>query len=295
MKLFSSKKDDKLSNHSFLIEDNDLLNDLVGKKGTSLFMGKYALNEVEGVLRKRNFYREAQKRSLWPLKYLMDSSNFPPLQRLQIFYKSEDPEHLIVDLKIREGHLRIKNPDVVVHPFPEANYLILEWLTLQNPLQRFVPQRTPLPGQKYPGLGIGHKLMDLFAYLARINGNDGILAFPAYFHNALLFSRGFQFLNPFKEGEMRAVRASFPKVPFKELAWIVYLNCVVEEGRGIYEWKAEEQIHPLSRHLRRYFESAEYKNAVKKAARAKIYTIDWEKFSRTKKAKLEDRDWLESV
>ena len=286
MKLFSSKKEEIRSTPPFLIEGDDLMGDLAGKKGTSLFLGKHSIQEVETVLRKRNFYREAKKRNLWPLEYTMDSSNFPPLQRLQIFYQTKQPDNLVVDLKIREGRLRMNNPDVLVQPLPESNYLVLEWLTIQNPLQRFGSNRTPLPGQKSPGMGLGHKVIDLFVYLSRINRNDGILAFPAYLHNALLFSRAFHFLNPDKEAEVRAVRTSFPEVTFKELAWIVHLDCVVEEGKGFYKWKAEEQVYPLSRPIKLYFESSEYRTAIKQSAMTKKFSIDSEKYSRKKEEML---------
>ena len=284
MKLFLPKKDEIKSPKAFFLEEDDLLGDLTEKKGTSLFLGKYAMHEVESVLRKRNFYREAKKRDLWPLMHRMDSSHFPPLQRLLVYYQKEDPDHIIADLKIREGHCRVKDPASLIRPFPDSKFLILEWLTLQNPNMEFARDRSPLPGQKHPGLGLGHKIIDLFIYLARINRNDGILAFPAYFHNALLFSRRFQFLNPDKRGEVQAIRKAFHHVPFKKLAWIVHTNCLIEEGKGTYEWKAEEQVCPISTPLKRYFESHEYKSRLKQVLRDKKFTINWEKFSRVWKS-----------
>jgi hypothetical protein len=294
MKLFSSKKENVRNPRPFLLEEEDLLGDLTEKRGTSLFLGKFAMHEVEAVLRRRNFYREAKKRLLWPLKFRMDSSAFPPLQRLQIFYQKEDPDSIVVDLKIREGRLRISDPDVLVSPFPESGYIILEWMTLQNPLKQFAPERTPLPGQKHPGLGLGSKVNDLFIHLARITKNGGLLAFPAYFHNALLFSRGFNFLNPAKAGEVAAVRASLPDVSFKELAWVVYLGCLKDESGNVYEWQAEEQIYPLSQDLKRYFESPAYKKAVREGSEAGRFFVDWDKYLEKKEDYLKNKLWLES-
>ena len=135
MKIFPSK-DRVLSKESFLLQEEDILSDLTGEKGSCLFLGRYALTEVEAVLRRRNFYKDAKKKKLWPLKFCMDVSEFP-LQRFQIFYQKEDPQNIVVDLKIREGTFQPKQKVSSLIPLPSFRFLILEWLTLQNPLQEF--------------------------------------------------------------------------------------------------------------------------------------------------------------
>ena len=273
MKIFPSKGQTR-SQQSLLIEEQDIHSDLMGDKGSSLFLGKYALSEVEAVLRKRNFYKEAQKRKLWPLAYHLDNSEFP-LQRFQIFYLKKDPENLIVDLKLRECSFRPK--DKLKYDISPGQYtfLFLEWLTLQNPLLDFSADRSPLPGQNHPGLNLGQKAMDVFVYLARLCKLDGILAYPAYFHNALLFSRRFYFLNPAKQAEVFAIRKSFPKVPFKDIAWIVHLECLRDKNKHIYKWEAEEQVYPLNEALKTYLGSKKYKEDVKRIQKNLSFSIDW--------------------
>jgi len=275
MKLFGSKRK-KPKIQSLLIEEKDILGNLSGDKGTSLFLGKYALKEVKAVLEKRNFLNDARKRNLWPLDFLMDSSEFP-LQKFQIFYSKKKPENLIVDLKIREGLFRPKER-TTDFPFEKYRFLILDWFTLQNPLKKSPEHSLLLPGQKYPGLSLGKKVVDVFVYLARLFKLDGVLAFPAYFHNAILFSRCFTFINPEKQGEIHAIRKSFRDVYFKQLAWIVHLNCLKEKGNKIYEWKAEEQLYPLNKILKNYFDSKEYKEKVDSSMKQNLkkYFIDWD-------------------
>lgn len=258
-----------------LIDEKDILSDLTGDKGSSLFLGKYAMNEVAAVLKKRNFFREAQKRNLWPLEFDLDSSEYP-LQRLQIFYKAKSPENMIVDLKIKEGAFRPKKSLASKIMLQEYKFLILEWLTLQNPLLSFSAERTPLPGQKYPGLGLGKKVVDIFIYLARITRQDGLLAFPAYFHNALLFTRYFNFISPEKQGEVQAIRKSFPEIPFKQLAWVVHLGCLKYREGKKYEWKAEEMVYPLNKPWKDYFDSKAYKGKVKESQRILGFEVDWD-------------------
>ena len=272
----------KLSSHSKsspIVKEIDIFSELVAKEGTSLFLGKYSTNEVVAILRKRNFFKEAKKRKLWPLDFELDSSEFPPLQRFQIFYRKKNPQNLIVDLKIREGKFRLKNKLALDFLLPDYDFLILEWLTLQNPLQSFSLKKSPLPGQNHPGLSLGRKVLDIFAYLARITKKDGLLAFPAYFHNALLFSRYFFFINPEKQGEAQAVREFFPDISFKNLAWIVHLNCLRKNSK-VYEWKAEEQVNPLSKTLKAYFGSKAYKEKVKESQKNLSFSIDWECYKR---------------
>lgn len=275
-------KESSFWQESSLIEEKEIFSDLVEKRGPSLFLGKYSMNEVIAVLIKRNFLNDARKRNLWPLEYELDSSEFP-LQRFQIFCKEKNPQNLIVDLKIREGKFKPKK-DFFVGDFPpEYKFLILEWLTLQNPLQSFTPEKPPLPGQIHPGLSLGKKVLDVFVYIARLTRNDGILAFPAYFHNALLFSRYFHFLNPEKQAEVIAIKRSTHDVNFKELAWIVYLECLRDKDNKIYEWKAEEQVYPLSKKLRSYFDSKMYKKHVKENKKNIYFSIDWDCYEKKHK------------
>ena len=263
-------------------ESDDILRGLAGFKGSTLFLGRYSVREVVAVLERRNFFKEAARRGFCPLDFELDSSAYP-LQRLQIFAGTKSPDTVIVDLKIRETEFRPRPPEPPLPGLPPLapfECLALEWLTLQNPLIGFSEHRPPLPGQAHPGLKLGHKVLDIFVYLARLLHKEALLAFPAYFHNALLFSRYFHFLNPHKEAEVMAIRHAFLHVPFKNLAWAVHLGCLRRSDGSTYEWTSEEQIHPLSRALRGYFDSRAYREAVKMFLQGGEYAIDWEAFER---------------
>jgi hypothetical protein len=262
-----------------LVREIDILSDLLEEKASSLFLGRFSMTEVRAVLGKKNFYREAKDRDLLPLAFDLDSSGYP-VQRLRIFHEEMNSENLIVDLKIREGRLSPKAYLNLPPEFFEHDYLILEWLTLQNPRLSFSERRPPLPGQQHPGLGLRKKVVDIFVYIARLLRKDGLLAFPAYFHNALLFSRFFSFLNPEKLAEVLAIKKTFPKIPFKHLAWIVYLNCLRQEDGRAYEWKAEEQVYPLRKEIRAYFESGVYKRRVKQSLKQLRFVIDWDGYEK---------------
>lgn len=262
-----------------LVGEGDIFNCLSADKSTSLFLGRYSMTEVKAVLGKRNFFRDAEKRGLWPLVFDLDCSEYP-VQRLRIFHEIKRADKVIVDLKIREGHLAPKDEFPLDPSFYAYNFLIFEWLTIQDPLHDFSEKRPPLPGQDHPGLGMGKKLVDLFAYLARLTRKDGLLAFPAYFHNALLFGRYFNFLSPEKAAEIRAIEKSFPKIAFKHLAWIVYLNCLKHADGRTYEWRAQEQVYPLTKPLAAHFDSRTYKERFKEHYGRLDFVIDWGGYER---------------
>lgn len=265
-----------------LVEEREIFSDLAVKKGSSLFLGRYSMKEVLAVLDKRSFFKEARKRFLWPLAFELDSSEYP-LQRLQIFLREAKPENTIVDIKLKEAEFVPKGALEGLPPMPPQKALAFEWLTLQNPVQKFSEHFTPLPGQALPGLSLGPKVLHLFMYVGRVARKDCLLAYPAYFHNALLFSRYFRFWNPGKEGEVLAIRSLFSHSPLKQLAWVVHLNCLKGADGTPYEWTAEEQVLPLSRALKAYFDSREYRDAVKTARKNQVFTVDWAEFERKSK------------
>lgn len=277
-----SKDDSKITpfwEKTPLIGEGEVFSELAERKGTTLFLGRYTLSEVFAVLGKKNFFREARRRGLWPLEFDMDSSAYP-LQRFQIFYREKKPDNVIVDLKIREGIYSPKVDFISDFPLPDLRCLVFEWLTLQNPLEGFSQKRSALPGQMHPGLGMSKKIMDVFVYLGRLTEKDCLLAFPAFYHNAVLFSRYFRFLNPVKEGEVQSIRRTFSHVPIKQLAWAVHLNCLRVSGGEAYEWKAEEQVYPLTRPIKEYFDSRGYKEIVKQKLKNCVFVIDWESYEK---------------
>jgi hypothetical protein len=260
-----------------LVDESEIFTELHVKRGSSLFLGRYSLNEVLAVLNKKGFLKEARKRFLWPLAYELDSSDYP-LQRLQIFLREAEPENLIVDVKVKECEFVPKETPEGLPVLPPQKALAFEWLTLQNPLVKRGEPFSPLPGQTRPGLSMRSKIMDLFVYLGRLTHKDCLLAFPAFFHNGVLFSRYFHFWNPRKEAEVLAIRRTFSHMPFRQLAWVVHLNCLRRQDGSVYEWQAEEQLFPFTRPLKDHFDSRRYKDAVKTGLESLDFTVDLAEF-----------------
>jgi hypothetical protein len=260
-----------------LVEDWEIFGDLAERRGTSLFLGRFTLAEILAVLDKKGFFREARKRGLWPLVFDLDSSSYP-LQRFRIFHERQDPAAVIIDLKLRETTFDPAGRDLPGFPSGTIPTLAFEWLTLQNPLAEFGGSRGSLPGQQHPGLGMSRRIMDIFVFLGKRARAEGLLAFPAFYHNAVLFSRYFRFLNPEKEGEITAIRRNFAHMSIKQMAWIVHLGCLRAEDGSVYEWRSEEQLMPFRREPKSYFESRIYRDRVREAAQRASFRVDWETY-----------------
>ena len=55
-----------LDDSSVLMEEEDIFADLVEKRGTELFLGKYTMAAIQAVLEKKSFIKDAKK-----IKYIM--------------------------------------------------------------------------------------------------------------------------------------------------------------------------------------------------------------------------------
>ena len=259
------------------LKEEEIFSGLGPSRGSLLFLGRYTLKEVMAVLARKGFFREAKKRNLWPLKYRLDSSDYP-VQRLLIYWEKEDPARVIVDLKLRESQTKFRDPEKHGFKLPAQHCLLFEWLTLQNPRVNFSGHYGPLPGQNKPGLSLSKNILEVFLYLSKLIDLDALVAFPAYFHNALLFSRYLYFVNPIKEGEIKAIRRQFSHVSFRPLAWAVYLGCLETEDGQVYEWQAEEQVFPLSESLKDYINSRVYKEIARHVEKTTRFKLDLDLF-----------------
>src|SRR4030065_426868 len=116
-----------------LVDENEIFSELHVKRGSSLFLGRYSVNEVMAVLNKKGFLKEARKRFLWPLAYELDSSEYP-LQRLQIYLREPGPENPIVAGKVKETEVVPKETAEGLPLLPPQQAPPFERLPLQNPL-----------------------------------------------------------------------------------------------------------------------------------------------------------------
>ncbi len=157
--------------------------------------------------------------------------------------------------------------------------LFVEWLLLQNPFRDFDEQRPQLPGQRRPGLGLAKEVMNVLVELTKLCGLGGLAAVPGHYHNAVIFSKSFKYLNADCEGKLRALRRDLSEFPLAMVSWAVELNCVKNADTGDYlNWFVDWQVLGMSERLKKYFASGEYRNCVNRTFRESHYILDEAKF-----------------
>jgi hypothetical protein len=167
--------------------------------------------------------------------------------------------------------------------FDSWNLFYIRWLSLQNPGRRFTPDRPRLPGQMYPGSGLGRVFLAQLRRYCIEEGVDGIMNVPEHFHNAVMY-KGFCFLDPYHQGQFNRMLLDLDgEIRHRSLAqvsWAVGSGALRLDGAN-FKWNMGEHIYPLSARAISYFNSCHYTDTVveQEIALGK-YTIDWDAVGR---------------
>lgn len=256
-----------MKDKSFLEEDFFSLDE----RKESLFLGKYSISQVYYILERKGFIDFSKNKGLYPILFdLSWKDSFT--QNLRIYFKEKDESHRIVDLILKEKSSTFRLGEGESEDF---RFLFIEWICLQNPTASFTKDKPRLPGQLYPGLGLGERLWSIFELLVRFLQIDGVMIMPKFLHNAIMYRRLFHFLNPAKEGEVRTILRDLGDYHLAILAWAGYNGCIFEGGR-MFEWTAEPQIFPRNRRLKNYFSSSEYMENVNKEMERRRFSLNLE-------------------
>ncbi len=166
----------------------------------------------------------------------------------------------LAEMILREVMLA-PDPALLTSPRPFA-FLVIQWLRLQNPTQR-VPMDELLPGQRYPGLGLGRKVIEMLVALVERCGLEGIVNRPEFLHNAWLYSPHFRYLDPVAEGRLGALKRDLGEHSLWTIAWAAQRGVIREDGeRMFFRWYQGEQLLPNCRELKAYFSGARYRQTM---------------------------------
>lgn len=128
--------------------------------------------------------------------------------------------------------------------------LRIEWLLLQNPRASWVAGRTPLPGQRHPGLHMFEEVALLMLIVCERLGLAGLVVVPSHYHVASRWHgreipvarRGWVservrpakvlFLDPVVEGRFRALERVLDPLPLAEASTAVERGRVVDRRTG---------------------------------------------------------------
>lgn len=180
----------------------------------------------------------------------------------------------LVDVRLAETAALAEEPLMRRHGLEVLSFLAIHWLSLQHPKGRFSAQRPRLPGQRYPGLGLGKRLYERMRTWARDWGKDGLLNFPEYYHNAVFYSSLFRFLSPVRQGRFEALGRDLAALHVAAASAAVDAGRVREEPHGgVFAWEPGEMVAPLTRTLLDYLESDDYRRAVDAARKTARFRL----------------------
>jgi GNAT superfamily N-acetyltransferase len=175
----------------------------------------------------------------------------------------------LVELRVAEIASVASEPFMRRRGLDVLSFLVVHWAALQNPRGRFTSAKPRLPGQLYPGLGLGKRLYDRLLAWARDFGKDGLMNLPEYFHNAVLYSSLFRFLSPARQGRFEALRRDLASLHVAAASAAVKEGRVFEQSSGTaFRWEPGEMVAPINERLRAYLDSEEYARATAAASAA---------------------------
>lgn len=169
----------------------------------------------------------------------------------------------LVDLRVRENTISVGDARARASGLEILSVLTVNWLALQNPDASFTQERPQLPGQRYPGLGVGRRLYALLRTWAARWGKDALVAFPQHYHNALFYAETFRFFSAERQGRFGALARDLAGRTIAEGSWAVSEGRVFETKSGqVLRWEGDEMFSPLTRGVAAYLESAPYQAVV---------------------------------
>lgn len=247
---------------SFSLTQEDLFNDLTASRGTSRFMGVFSTRGIKFILNKFGYFDHLEHVGLPKPNITLDTSDSYK-HRIQVSHQIEGKKRLSGELVMRRS--TFNTPSLDENKYPPADLLVIEWLLLQNPLKRFTHKRSQLPGQDFPGLGISNIIFEIFFWMAKRLGADGVVLVPNYLHTGIFYGRRFLFIKPRRQGTLFAIdKLRNIKYSLNQLSWASTEGQLINRKTdSAFIWKPAPMILPVSKIAREYFGSEIYTNNVK--------------------------------
>lgn len=171
--------------------------------------------------------------------------------------------------------------------------LTVDWLSLQNPRASFSAERPRLPGQTFPGLGIGWRVMTLLARMVERLQLDGFVTVAEYLHNAELYAREMPHLDPRELGRLTALLRTLRSeelLTTAQASWAMEWGLVYEDGGDVARWRGELQVAAEHGGLRARWATPRYRERARESAEQFRYVLDRSAFDTRWKRSL---DWIE--
>ena len=255
-KRFNSYKLHKLETFDLNITFDDLFTSS-DKRSTDFLLGFYSRLGIEYALKRHNIFKILNTLGFHNLKLVTDFEN-PFKQRVAVYSEKILPEYLLGELVTQKKGLDIQSISTEIKIDDHMNFISLEWLCLQHPLMDFSKDKPRLPGQSFPGLGLGKYILTILYLMNWQLGLNGLINIPEYYHNAAMYSKKFKFIDPHRQGLLKILKSDLQNTfGMATLSWAIDRGFVFLNGEP-FKWFTSPQIIPSNQKLKLYFSSENY-------------------------------------
>ncbi len=265
--------------------ESSLGNLAMGKKNEGLFLNRYNTDDIMAMIKEVGLVKHLDSLGFNHI-YIKIFKDEALINHLQIYDEQKNTDHLLIDLRLSESaflpekRFFEKSKDHI-----PLDMIVIEWLSAQNPLHCFDPDRPQLPGQSKPGLGSLRYMMKIMYLVGQDLQKDGFMDIPDHFHGAVMYTHKFLFFNPAHEAVLQAMLRDLKKYSLADLSWGVITGTILNKKTGRPQvYAPSEQIFPLSDFMQRYFRTRKYRGKFREIYRNRSYYFDYREMLRRKEA-----------
>jgi hypothetical protein len=215
------------------------------------FVDTYSVAGLRTVIERFGLQQKLEERGLADYDLVVtEEDSFHHRLELVLRDVPKDADDHIMDLRLHLARLTPPGGDEGV------DVVVIEWLLMQNPRASFTKERPRLPGQRYPGTGLGNDVAQLLVLMCRRIMRAGLVVVPERFHLAELYARG-GWLAPSPGGDrlIDEVKLAAPALSFAARAWAMERGCVFDEDGAPVTYVPEERVLPVSDELAGAFDA----------------------------------------
>lgn len=225
--------------NDFGLTEEDLYLPGWGQRGENRFLGFYTKTGIE-IFMERSGFLDRLRQLGFQHPCLELQLNDPAGDTLRIF---ADPDH---DELL--GELRLQRDRRLM---PGFELISVEWLMMQNPRATFEKSRTPLPGQKHPGLGMLGDVISVLRLVCERLRVDGLSFVPSNYLTAAYGGESpLTFLEADDQARFEALAEVLAEHSVGAATQAIARGEVIAADGSTFQWQPKPMVLPVSRRLR---------------------------------------------
>lgn len=274
------KKSDELS-----FSESDLFSTDISQRTGNYFLGYYSTDGINLALKKYGVFALLKKQGFKNIQTKIDTSDIYK-HKLAIYFDQKDVNHLLIEVVLRKEFITINMPFDNELQNKKYEALTIDWLCMQNPINKFDLNRPRLPGQKYPGLGFSNVAIELLMNMNWRLNLAGLVNIPEHYHNAQFYSKIFKYVNPETQAKFLALKNDMKSLSVNKITWAIEWGCVLDKiSNQPFVWIVDKQIVPMDIRLKKLFQSNKYSKYVNKLKKDYSFEFNEELYEQCKRNK----------